>query len=292
MKCKLCNQGDLTIHYQGKIRKGKFPNFVDNASIYRCTLCEGQLYDGPGIDYETEEYRSLVDSHSTAAQYYKLHDSEQSERLSFLDVAGLRGGTVIDVGAGAGSFLDLVKGFAGTTVAIEPGSFYHEALKEKSHHVFSYGSEALTHYKEKADLVTCFSVIEHIGDPVSFMNELAALCKPGGTVLLSTPNSDDWLIEYLPLTYKPFFYRVVHRWYFNATSLKGVAQAAGFTNVGFRYKQRFNLSNAFNWIKDGRPTGQSASFFSYAFEGLYRHELEAMGKADYIYLIAKKQTNV
>ena len=288
MKCKLCNQGDLTVHYQGKIRKGKFPNVIDNAFIYRCTLCEAQYYDGPGIDYETEEYRSLVDSSGSVAQYYSLHDSEQSDRLSFFDVATLRGGTVVDVGAGAGSFLDLLKGFAGTTVAIEPAAFYHQALKEKSHHVFSYGSEALTTYREKADLVTCFSVIEHIDDPNSFMKELAALCKPGATLLLSTPNSEDWLIEYLPLSYRPFFYRIVHRWYFNATSLTGLAEAAGFKNVRFRYKQRFNLSNAFNWIRDGRPTGQSPSFFSDAFEGLYRHELEALGKADYIYMTAKK----
>lgn len=288
MKCKVCDQGELSVIYKGKIRLGKFPNSVENAAIYTCDVCKTQLFDESRIDYENEEYRQLVDSSSSPEAFYKIHDSEQAARLSFLDLSKFRNATFIDVGSGAGSFLDLIKGFAGTTVAIEPGKSYHDELTKKDHEVFSYMHDALSRYKEKGDVVTCFSVIEHIDEPVSFMREIVSLCKPGGTIIISTPNTDDWLIDFLPETYKPFFYRVVHKWYFKKESLQFIAQKLGLKNVEIKFKQRFNLTNTLNWIKHGKPNGHSEPMFSELFENYYQREMEDKGKADYLYMIAKK----
>ena len=288
MECQVCGKGVLSVFYEGKIRRGKFPNTIDNAKIYQCTACQVQLFDGQNINYETEEYRELVDIDSSAAAFYKMHDGEQSVRLSFFDISMFRNGTIADVGSGAGSFLDLVKGFSKQTIAIEPAKQYHQALKDKGHAVFSYAQDALLQHKEQADLVTSFSVLEHIDEPVTFMKEMVSLCKPGGTVIISTPNSNDWLIDFLPTTYKPFFYRVVHKWYFNAFAIGKLATKVGLKDVSIKYKQRFNLTNTLQWIREGRPTGHSKPLFSETFESLYQRETEEKGMADYIYMIAKK----
>jgi 2-polyprenyl-3-methyl-5-hydroxy-6-metoxy-1,4-benzoquinol methylase len=287
MKCKVCNNADLSTFYHGKIRNGNFPNFINDGIIYRCPVCETQMFQGPDLNYETEEYRQLVDNSSTSSSYYQMHDHEQSSRLSFFNLGDFRNATCIDVGAGAGSFLDLIKGFAGQTIAVEPASYYHPELQSKGHVVFSYGTDALAKFEGKADLVTCFSVIEHIPDPVVFMRELALLCRPGGTIIISTPNSDDWLIDFLP-AYKSFFYRVVHKWYFNSNALRYLCMKTGLNEISFRYKQRFRIGNALQWIRDGKPTGNTSFFFSDIFGHFYQHELEEKGKSDYIYLIIKK----
>lgn len=39
------------------------------------------------------------------------------------------------------------------------------------------------------DLVTSFQVLEHVPDPVKFLRELARVLRPGGTVILATPNA-------------------------------------------------------------------------------------------------------
>ncbi len=287
MKCQVCEKADLMVFYKGKIRKGRFPNFIDGAIIYRCPSCTVQMFKGPEINYETEEYRQMVDSDVSAADYHRIHDHEQPTRLDFFNLANFRGATCVDVGAGAGSFLDLIKGFAGKTVAIEPALYYHDQLAANGHLVFAYTGDALPAFRDKADLVTCFSVIEHVEDPVAFIKDISMLCRPGGTVILSTPNSDDWLIDYLP-AYRSFFYRVVHKWYFNSISLKILAAKTGFSESLVRYRQRFPIANALNWIRDQKPSGNPTLFFSDIFETVYKMDVERSGKADYIYLIIKK----
>jgi SAM-dependent methyltransferase len=39
------------------------------------------------------------------------------------------------------------------------------------------------------DLVTSFQVLEHVPDPGAFLRELARVARPGGTVILATPNA-------------------------------------------------------------------------------------------------------
>jgi 2-polyprenyl-6-hydroxyphenyl methylase/3-demethylubiquinone-9 3-methyltransferase len=41
---------------------------------------------------------------------------------------------------------------------------------------------------EPFDLVTSLEVVEHVGDPAAFVRGLAAALKPGGLLILSTPN--------------------------------------------------------------------------------------------------------
>ena len=39
------------------------------------------------------------------------------------------------------------------------------------------------------DLVTSFQVLEHVPDPIAFLRELARVLRPGGMVILATPNA-------------------------------------------------------------------------------------------------------
>lgn len=282
-ECPVCGPVAWKSSYRGPVRFGRFPNVRPDVVVMCCPSCGLQRLEGEPIDYRHPDYRSLVDSDPSPSGYYTAHDDEQIERVELVGLGRLRDKTVIDVGAGAGSFLDAVRGVAAKTIAIEPALHFHDALRAKGHQVFAYAKDALETLADQADFVTSFAVIEHVEDPLTFVRELAALARKGGTVMLSTPNARDWLIETLP-AYAAFFYRVVHRWYFDADNLSKLLAKAGVDQVEARFRHHFDMSNALLWLRDQKPTGIARVKDLIGLDAAYRSELVRQGRTDYLYV--------
>lgn len=282
--CAICGASAWTPHYQGPVRIGKFGSLsAQPHTVWRCGGCGAATLEGATVDYESDEYRRLVDGSGGPERYYQTHDGEQAHKLQLIGTDRLRGRVVADLGCGAGSFLDLVKGFAGATVAVEPTQSFHPELSRKGHRVFAYGSQVSPEWLGKVDLAVCFSVVEHVEDPLALFREIRALLAPGGRALVSTPNRNDWLLDLLPQDYASFFYRQVHRWYFDAASLSRLGQAAGFKTVQLFHVHRFDVSNFFLWLRDRRPSGLGKVTVPPALEAALAPALEQSGKADYLY---------
>jgi 2-polyprenyl-3-methyl-5-hydroxy-6-metoxy-1,4-benzoquinol methylase len=195
----------------------------------------------------------------------------------------LRGRVVVDFGAGAGAFLDTVAGMAAATIAIEPSRAFRDEIHRKGHVVFESGSQVSSEWLGRADLAVCFSVVEHVEDPAGLLREIRATLKPGGRALVSTPNRCDWLMDLLPDCYPAFFYRQVHRWYFDAGSLVRLGESAGFARVEPFFVHRFDLSNFLVWLRDRRPSGLGHLEIPGPLSAAFVATLEASGRADYLY---------
>lgn len=240
------------------------------------------------MDYESTEYRNLVEDNSSPEAYYRNHDKQQINNLRILGTDDLRGKIIADIGCGGGSFLDLVKGYTQQTIAIEPAAAYHQALLQKGHLYYPYCQSALGEWHGKVDIVVSFAVVEHVENPLDFLKKIRELLKPRGKLLFSTPNYDDWLLEFLPEIYGRFFYRRVHKWYFNGESLKELAYRAGFSNVDIKYAHRFDVSNALLWIKDKIPAGYGKLELFHDLDEHYKKVLERKGRTDFIYSLYTK----
>jgi 2-polyprenyl-3-methyl-5-hydroxy-6-metoxy-1,4-benzoquinol methylase len=264
---------------------GRFGNLTPDArTVVKCSGCGvGFLSQDRPVDYDSAEYRELVDGSASPDSFYALHDAEQGEKLRALGVERLRDKVVADIGCGAGSFLDLARGVASATLAIEPMRDFHPILRTKGHRPFSYCAEVTEEWQGRVDVAVCFSVIEHVADPVSLLRDSRRMLRAGGELLLSTPNLDDWMLELLPEDYGAFFFRTVHTWYFDAGSLRALASAAGFAACAVEYVHRFDLSNALLWLRDRRPTGQATLAVAPPVDAAFCRWLESAGRADYIY---------
>ena len=283
-KCRICKSQDWFPCYTGAIRTGKFGTYSPcEHTVWQCRKCGAAFLDRVALNYETAQYRCMVDGGASSENFYALHDDEQIDKINVLGTGQLRGKVIADVGCGAGSFLDLIKGYAATTIAIEPAADFHKALKRKNHKVYGYAKDALKNWRGKVDIIVSFAVLEHIEFPLEFLKEIRLLLKPRGMLLLSTPNHQDWMLEVLAQDYGKFFYRQVHAWYFDEKSLTTIGKLAGFKRVEVNYKQRFDFSNALLWARDRKPTGLGKIDLLRELDGQYEKILETQGRSDFIY---------
>jgi 2-polyprenyl-3-methyl-5-hydroxy-6-metoxy-1,4-benzoquinol methylase len=282
--CGVCGHSRQNVVYNGPIRHGRFGQSGQTThQILACEKCDCAELQIVELDYSSEAYRQLVDGSATAEAFFATHDKEQASKLQFLGTDELRGKIIADIGAGAGSFLDLCTGMASSTIAIEPAIPYHAALSKAGHEVFPLTVEAIPKWQNSVDIAVCFSVLEHIQTPLPFLADIQRLLRYGGKLILSTPNRNDWLLKLLPVEYGAFFYRSVHPWYFTAKSLQFLANAAGFSECRIEFNQRYDLSNFLIWLIEKRPSGLNAISTPMALSRVFPKQLEAEGISDYIY---------
>lgn len=283
-QCPICGSPHLDVVYHGPIRMGRFgERSAQSYSIPLCRGCDAAWLEERFFDYAQPAYREQVDDGASIEAYRRIHDRDQARALVEVGTDALRDRVVADIGCGGGAFLDSVKGFATRTVAIEPARFYHDALRAKGHDPYDCLDQALVEHVGRVDLAVCLSVIEHVEDPVILLKQARRLLKPGGRLVLSTPNRADWLLQLLPAEYGEFFYRAAHRWYLTAPSLREVAARAGFKTIEIRHRHRFGLSNFMLWLRDRCPTGQDAVAVPPVLNAAFIGSMNASGLADYLY---------
>ncbi len=291
--CEICAATDWRRTYSGTIRDGVFGSQCDNAEVARCGGCgvdrlrEDFCFETTG--YETEEYRRKLAQAANTPGYQQTHDDLQRFTLDALWPQSLRGLTVADVGCAGGSFLDHVSGIATRLVAIEPARFFHGDLQHRGYEVFPSATAAADAIGAVVDLAVSSQVIEHVADPRGFLAEIGDLLAPQGQLLITTPNRDEILMDLLPDDYPAFFYRTVHRWYFDAGALAACGRAAGLEPAETRFVHRYPMANTLHWLRDRRPRGRKPMPpLDEAADGYWKSYLEAGGRADQLTMSFRK----
>jgi len=116
----------------------------------------------------------------------------------WLQKLGIKVNQLVDVGAGYGIFLEewLKKSPNTNTLAIEPSSDLADYCRAKNIPVIEDMLENID-IEPIADLATCFEVLEHVYDPLSFIKKMATLVKPGGHVFISSLSIDGFDLQVL-----------------------------------------------------------------------------------------------
>jgi len=104
------------------------------------------------------------------------------------------GSRVLDVGAGIGTFTELLAESVDQVVALEPDELHVDGLRERlaaRPNVTVLAADASTlpppADDEAFDAAVCFNVLEHIPDDVGTLRRLRTQLRPGGRLLLLVP---------------------------------------------------------------------------------------------------------
>ena len=98
--------------------------------------------------------------------------------------------TLVDVGAGFGTFCEEVKniGIFDRVIAVEPEPELAATCRRKGLEVIEKPIEQVSFGNDVVDVVTNFEVIEHLYSPKDFVLKCVSILPEGGLLILTTPN--------------------------------------------------------------------------------------------------------
>ncbi len=110
--------------------------------------------------------------------------------FSVMYLRSVPGGEVLDVGCGGGAFLARARALGWRVLGVEPDPAAVRVARETRGLDVRAGTlEAQRLPADRFDAVTSSHVIEHVHDPLGFLQECARVAKPGGQIVVVTPNT-------------------------------------------------------------------------------------------------------
>jgi 2-polyprenyl-3-methyl-5-hydroxy-6-metoxy-1,4-benzoquinol methylase len=201
----------------------------------------------------SEHYRSEEYFEGDQVGYSSYREQESSLRLTFrrllgaLRERGLTGGTVLEIGCGHGFFLHEAEGYFRHRVGTDMSEAAAAMASGRADQVWVGGADAVPG-GERFDLVLALHVVEHVYDPQTFVQRLVRLAKPGGHVLLATPDAGSFWFRWMGTRW-PSFKFPEHVVFFDERTLTRLFHSAGLREM-FKvpYPHAFPLAEVFRKV--------------------------------------------
>ena len=212
----------------------------------KCQRCGGAIYAG-GRDEESSYWTegdvniAVYRDPEVAAAFTKKFERYRS-------VLPAHGGTVLEIGCGAGLFLAWAAGEGWTVSGLDISS-HAIALAQQAcpkANLFCGTIEQVPYPGRSIDCVVLWDVIEHVLSPDILLKAVARVLKPGGIVLLETPDEGCLPRRLVRQAYRfthgrinalSYLYYPAHKWYFTREAMRLALARTGFEQTVF-YRER------------------------------------------------------
>ena len=235
--CNLCGSNKTSILYRLPVRTYQIGEFSrDIWDIVRCNQC-GLIYQNPRPKGDILE------------SFYQFKNPGQRDFVNdwFLDNEDMNqdywqrilrtihhhkpNGKMLDVGCGAGSFLELAQkiGYEVYGQEISP-LFVEHCRKQKGLTIYDGELESLQLPPASFDIVTSFDVIEHHPYPKNLLREMRRLLKPGGLLIVGTHNIGNFFARLYRNRWR-HLHPIGHLTYFTRNTLGKMLEDSGFNII-------------------------------------------------------------
>jgi SAM-dependent methyltransferase len=172
------------------------------------------------------------------------------EQLEMIGQYMQKPGTLLDFGAGAGSFVRVARDAGWDAIGVERS----DTARSKAKSV--YDVSLLEELPDiEYDVITLWDVIEHLRDPEAMLRMLRKNLKPGGLIFVETGNWENW--QRVVNGDKWHVYLLDHHFYFSPSSLSRLVANAGYESFSVLDVNRITPGGWGSFRKMPRYTAQS-----------------------------------
>ena len=184
---------------------------------------------------------------------------------------------ILDFGCGWGGFLKQIteaKLLTGIELREECINYIKKKIKKIE------VTNNINNLNDKYDIVTLFSVLEHIPYQIETLKKIKKQLSKNGKVIIEVPSAQDFLLSLSE--FKKFTFWSEHLILHTEISLRTILKISGFRKIQIKYYQRYNFSNHLGWFIKRIPGGHN----------FYNHITDKKINKEYLnYLLRKKVTD-
>jgi 2-polyprenyl-3-methyl-5-hydroxy-6-metoxy-1,4-benzoquinol methylase len=220
------------------------------------------------------------------------------ERLdhSVLQLRAQPGGRLLDIGCGVGALVETLGHLGWNAEGIDTDEEVVAVCRARGLRVSLGTLEEQRYPDNHFDVVTMMHVIEHVPDPVGTLREVHRILKPGGRVLMLTPNTKSLGRQRFGMLWLGLLEVPRHLCLFNGAILSLAAQRAGFARAVWHTSARISFFcslNAFELRHHQRsaygPVSRESRLHAAGFEREVRRRLRRDPEVgDELHLVAHK----
>lgn len=196
-QCDNCDSEDFDYLYPGRDHlhglEGEF-------SVVKCKQC-GLIAVHPKLSladvsaYYPQDYISFPKAAVDENSFLNRLDRKRgiNRRCKIIIDRVEKPGKILDIGCATGNFLNGMQEYGWTCFGIEPNDYAADYAKDR------FGLQVIKGYLTKDlfpggyfDIITLWDVFEHLPDPAVDLNMIRNILKPGGLLVITTPNADAW----------------------------------------------------------------------------------------------------
>lgn len=226
LNCPLC-ESPYKQHF------ADFQNKGTCISYWLCSSC-GLVYQSPRMseheqsEFYSEHYRTHLFDQAEPPSFDIRIQNERARHLSAIiknNCGELAGKLHLDIGCGIGALINrIMNDHATKGTGVEPDRAYLQYAKDHKLNVYPSLSEWSAQLGKKAFLVTMSHVLEHLQDPLTFLEELREEhISPDGYILVEVPN-----------LYFHQAFELAHNYAFSRKTLTEILKKAGYSILFFK----------------------------------------------------------
>jgi SAM-dependent methyltransferase len=166
-----------------------------------------------------------------------------------------RSGRILDIGCATGGFLNLARKRGWEAFGVEFSDYAADfAIKKYDLNVFKGSLEEAQFKDDDFDVISASDIIEHLNDPVDFLQEIHRILTNDGLLYLAFPNAGSFYYKFFGLiaryNYRNYFLLPYHLYHFSPSTIKPLLNKTGFGIVQLKFSHSRSPSlfmNIFNF---------------------------------------------